>query len=152
MAKKQTRRCPVCGRFYYRTPAAVERRQNPTCGRECARKMSSRVPRVRERQQVLLVERRGGKLERHVLAPAWAQEMADRRGRIREHRLVVAMAAGRLLSSTESVHHLTGDPLDNRPEALELWPTHADHRLAEEGKFRPGVANRWSPRGAVPRA
>lgn len=45
-----------------------------------------------------------------------------------QHRLVMAQLLGRPLAADESVHHRSGDRLDNRPENLELW-------------------SRWQPRG-----
>lgn len=46
--------------------------------------------------------------------------MADKRGRILEHRYLMAAHIGRPLSSDEIVHHINGNGFDNRVENLEL--------------------------------
>jgi len=40
--------------------------------------------------------------------------MADSRGRVYEHRFIVATSIGRCLATGEEVHHINGDKHDNR--------------------------------------
>mgnify|MGYP000146141604 CR=1 FL=1 len=53
---------------------------------------------------------------------------ADSRGYVYEHRMIVEEREGRLLSSSEQVHHINGVKDDNRPENLHLCESVAEHK------------------------
>lgn len=46
-----------------------------------------------------------------------------------EHRIIAARAVGKPLPSTVQVHHVNGDPTDNRPENLVVCEDAAYHKL-----------------------
>src|SRR3990167_4581796 len=92
---------------------------------------------------VTLRHRRGNYVQvRYVRAPEWAKPMARRDGYVMEHRLVMAEWCGRLLTRTETVHHVNHKPLENGRKNLELWPDNRSHKLAEHGRLVEGAANR----------
>lgn len=62
---------------------------------------------------------------------------------VAEHRLVMESVLGRFLLPTEVVHHMNGDPTDNRPENLEVFETNSEHLRHELA----GRVPNWSPEG-----
>jgi hypothetical protein len=86
---------------------------------------------------------------RYVRAPPWALPMARKDGYIMEHRLVMALRCGFLLTRTEVVDHQDHNPANNEPTNLLLYPTNGDHKRGEAGRFVDGVANRYCPRALV---
>jgi len=55
--------------------------------------------------------------------------MANSRGEVYEHRLVMSQILGRPLTRFEHVHHKDGIKLNNLPKNLELIPNSAHHNL-----------------------
>jgi hypothetical protein len=64
-------------------------------------------------------------------------------GYVAVHRLVIEEKIGRYLTETEVVDHIDGDPGNNHPDNLRVFPTNAEHlRVTLKGK-RPN----WSEEG-----
>lgn len=64
--------------------------------------------------------RTDGRVEVYLRPGDAFHETANQNGYILEHRLVMARSLGRNLTMHESVHHINGDPADNRLENLQL--------------------------------
>jgi len=65
---------------------------------------------------------------------------SDKRGYVRQHRLVMEKHIGRFLSSKELVHHINRKKHDNRIENLLLLPNKAAH-TALHNKLRNAKSN-----------
>lgn len=68
---------------------------------------------------------------------------ANTGGYVREHRLTMETVLGRYLSPTEVVHHKDGDPRNNDPANLEVFPDNGLHLQQE----LTGKIPKWTSEG-----
>ena len=77
----------------------------------------------------------------YLLIKSWDHPFHDKRGYVREHRLVMEKIIGRYLDpKLEEVHHINGNKSDNRPENLMVVDSLTHNRLEHgwelvEGKW-----------------
>ena len=85
------------------------------------------------------IKRRGGYIA--LMRPD--HPAATIQGYVREHRLVMEAVVGRYLTEYEVVHHVNGDPADNRMENLKLM------KKAEHAKLHTEERHKAEPRFGV---
>lgn len=73
-------------------------------------------PEWRKQDGYRVVDRKG-----YVRILMRSDPMANTSGYVFEHRMVMASHLGRVLLSSESIHHVNGNTEDNRLCNLELW-------------------------------
>lgn len=101
---------------------------------------------------------RGGRyqLGRYWYVRADDHPLATKAGYVAEHRLVMETKLGRQLGRDEVVHHIDGNPENNHPDNLMMFPRNSEHLRheltgrvpdwSEAGKARivEGVKRRWT--------
>lgn len=65
------------------------------------------------------------------------------RGYVREHRLVMEGQLGRLLKSSEIVHHIDSNTLNNSPDNLQVLDKKAHDRM----NVNLNIHRRWTDKG-----
>ena len=140
MRSPETRHCEWCDNTFQIVPyPSVDKRHR---GRFCSPRCSNHFYRLGKQS----ANWRGGRVvtkSGHVWRHAPGDPHAMPSGYALEHRMVLAKKIGRTLDSFEVVHHLNGDPADNRPDNLALLPSQSVHMTIHnrERRVRTGVCD-----------
>lgn len=119
--------CEGCERVYRRLRKETDR--NWSQRRHCSRDCRFRGPAVVARVMAEETRFQSGSGYVRVFCP-WHPSSTD--GYVYEHRLIAERTCGRLLASSEIVHHKNGVATDNRPENLQVI-SHREHRIIHAG-------------------
>lgn len=148
--------CPECGGTFYRQKCWIRGQKQTFCSRECsgvvrgqewakhghkgrAAWTEKNVASFRQKMSGAnnpawrggVTYHNNGSLAKYVACPKGFLSMARKDGYVAEHRLKVAQAIGRLLTSKEVVHHMDRDPHNNALENLALFASQSDHKRFE---------------------
>lgn len=120
-------KCATCGKPILVYPCRLRTGHNKYCSKECRSKGWSSIRKTRVGPKAPLWK--GGRIlnnhgyweiQRTGLSPEDNALVPGKRAAILEHRLLVARYLGRPLKPYEIIHHINGNPSDNRLENLEL--------------------------------
>ena len=101
-----------------------------SCVGETCRRNGLQTQRTGPRNGPLHPEWKGGRVLVSGYWYIWTgreHPMATKQGYVAEHRLAMAEKIGRPLKRQEVVHHIDGDPNNNRIDNLMLFRTNAEH-------------------------
>lgn len=122
--------CEVCEKKVQRTPYMLKRNKHHFCSRSCwdefnGSTKSWRLPDGHKRK-----DHRG-----YIFVKSHNHPRANAHGRVAEHRLIMEEHVGRILESTEFVHHKNGIKDDNRIENLMIFRTNKEHHEYCQGRL-----------------
>lgn len=139
LSKLRERTCVVCGKkfFIHISPSEIKGGRGIVCSKECKGTKNGNDKKIGEEHTCLVCNKkfwvsasgvklgRGKYCSRNCYLPceAWKSLSLDGyyvSGGKKVHRIIMEKHIGRKLLSTEIVHHINGDKLDNRIKNLQI--------------------------------
>lgn len=116
-------KCLTCNKSFLKRPCELKKRN--FCSRPCFWKYPPDWSKGESNYHWIGRFRMGYK-KRYIGLRIHGHPMADKHGRILEHRYIASQKLGRILERSEVVHHINHDYSDNRPENLKVM-SHSEH-------------------------
>lgn len=127
--------CAYCKKSVWRRSHDLKKYGRSFCSRRCQNKYHAKGNTTVKHEGRI---GRGERSVRLVSCPWEFEDMAWKSGQVLEHRLIMAKSLGRSLLTTEVIHHIDRDSLNNRLENLILFENqeaHRDYEALEDAPF-----------------
>ena len=143
--RKPNTNCDLCNKEIYRRPSTLLINNGKFCSRSCRNKVYTDQCKGENKLKGLKMEKnpawKGGITHKRchgnylgeilVRCPEEYKEMSRKSGYISEHRLIMSINIGRLLTKDEVVHHIDHNPKNNNIENLMLFKNNREHKIYE---------------------
>lgn len=120
--------CEVCGAEFRRSPSVAAYTKLRFCSKPCEGRGRMRRTLDRDHNGRPALKDRSGYIR--IYEPDHPRAMNG--GWVMEHRWIMEQRLGRMLQTSEHVHHINGVKDDNRPENLEVMGHSAHSRLTQQ--------------------
>lgn len=144
--------CDICKKHFKlsnsRANEAQKKKQNKFCSKECFKEYQKKIGSkrvinwIKNNQHPMFKGGVGMTTDGYI----WIliKDGSRHHNQVKLHRYLMEIKIGRKLKSTEIVHHINGDKLDNRIENLELLSSISEHNKIHKNFTSDNREDKWT--------